>query len=1204
MPEQSWAALTAAGGTAVVRAAGGSTGTHTDAWAGLRRAVAAWFARGDAERERAELDRLDRTAAALTSAPAPDDTTRIRQEAAWQTRFEERLEHLDPAERVRAAEELRTLLAAPPATCPAAPPGTAPAALSALGPTRSSVTGSAGPSAAASSRLSVTGSAGPSTAASSRSSVTGSAGPSAIGSSRSSATGNAASSAPGPLAGAGRSAAGGGTGDSYAGVLVPRLPDEPAHVLAATGGIATQYGRGDLAPYAAAETEAVAALGTWQPVRDTDPLGLGVHRARVGGADASTLPPYVRRDIDDRVRDRLRKAAAWGGLVLLTGDSTAGKSRTALEAARAVLPGHLLLAPPWGADLRVLRPPAGGPAYDRHVLWLDDLEHYLGPGGLEPSLLSALADAGLVVLATLRDERYDTLREAADGADGEGLAGRMAAERGLRVLNMVEPVVVRRLWSDTELDRVAETDDSRLVEAHARHGTHGIAEYLAAGPELLGEWRRAERATTRGGHPRGAALVAAAVDLARIGLIGDLPETLLREVHERYLTALGGPALRPEPYADAVTWATRIRYGVASLLMEGEEENAKRPFDYLVDSVARDPDAPDVPEEVWRTALRQADDRTRPLIAQTASLSGQWALAEEAWRPLVEAGSQQAIVNYASAQLFQMKDLAGIEALLRPLAETGSPVAQLNLGVVLLVRGEADEARAWWLASAEAGLPAAAYNLFRHPGAQKDEQQAETWLRRSAEGGYVPAIRTLATLLHQRGDSGQAEPWWRRAAMAGDTEAMYVFGHLLRLRGDDQAELWLCRAAERGHDRAAEILGNAAEERGDLADAEKWWRMAAEAGNAEAANELGVLLSRRGDQAEGAVWYAKGAEAGHRVAMFNFGAWLADRGDLDEAKKWHRRAGEAGYLGSFNNLGALHRADGDLGLAEEMFRRAATGGDIKARLNLIGLLIEDDRSSEARTLLLELLSAPDNTEEIYSYVAVVRQAGMTHVVRTLLRWMADTGRIDAAHNLGTQYFIDGNLDEAARWWRVSAPAFSVSAFNLSRLLSDRGETEEAASWLRQAADAGHPQAALEVADQLIDFARPDRGAERLRPIAGERPEAAFLLGLLLLTGPSDHEEGEQWWHRAAQEADAKTSFGFASYLAKRGGDHAHVEFWCRKAAEAGHPRAALNLGAMLADRGQTEEAEAWLATAVTRGLDGAAELLARVREFLPRPKTS
>ncbi|PIM68481.1 hypothetical protein CTU88_30725 [Streptomyces sp. JV178] len=1195
MPEQSWAALTAAGGTAVVRAAGGGTGTPTDAWAGLRRAVAAWFARGDAERERAELDRLDRTAAALTPAPAPDDGTRIRQEAAWQTRFEERLEHLDPAERVRAAEELRTLLAAPPVTGPAAP--------SASGPTWPSASGPAAPSASGPIQPSASGPAAPSASGPIQPSASGPAAPPVTGSAQPSATAPAAPSAFASIAGADRSVARGGTGDPYAGVLVPRLPAGPAHVLAATGGIATQYGRGDLASYPAADATAVAALGAWLPVRDTDPLGLGVHRARVGGADASTLPPYVRRDIDDQVRDRLREAAGSGGLVLLTGDSTAGKSRTALEAARAVLPGHLLLAPPWGADLRVLRPPAGGPAYDRHVLWLDDLEHYLGPGGLEPSLLSALTDAGLVVLATLRDERYDSLREAADGADGEGLAGRMAAERGLRVLNMVEPVVVRRLWSDTELDRVAEVDDSRLAEAHARHGTHGIAEYLAAGPELLGEWRRAERATTRGGHPRGAALVAAAVDLARIGLIGDLPETLLREVHERYLTALGGPALRPEPYADAVTWATRIRYGVASLLMEGEEQNTKRPFDYLVDSVARDPAAPDVPEAVWRTALRQADDRTRPLIAQTASFSGQWEIAEEAWRPLADTEDEEAVLNYTSAQLFLGRDPAAIEARLRPLAEGGSVVAQLNLAAVLMMRDKEDEAATWWRSAADAGLALAAFNLYlRHRAAGEDEQ-TETWLRRAAEGGYVAAVTTLGTLLYERGDHAGAEPWWKAAAMVGDVDAAYAYGHLLRLRGDDQAEPWLRRAAERGHERAAEILGKAADERGDLVEAEKWWRAAAEAGNAEAANQLGALLSKRGDRAEGATWYAKGAEAGHEVAMFNLAEWLKREGDRDGAKEWHRRAGDAGWVQSLNNLGAIHRAEGDLDAAEKMFRRAAQAGDVKGRLNLIGLLIEAGRTEEPRALLLDLLGDPDNTEEIFTYVAVVRDAGMTLVVRTLLRWMADTGRIDAAHNLGTQYYIEGNAEEAERWWRLSAPTLPVSAYNLSRLFSDRDE-DEAASWLVKAADAGHTQAVLELADEFLASGRPGLAEERLRPLAEENPEAAFLLGVALLAAPGDHAEAGRWWRRAEQEADADTAFDFAGYLAERGGEAEHVAFWCRRAAEAGHPRAALNLGAMLANEGQVEEAEAWLATAVARGLDDAAEPLAQVREFLTRQETS
>jgi hypothetical protein len=98
-------ALAAAGGTAVVQAAG------KDAWAGFRGRVAKWFGRGDIGREQVTLERLDRTAAALAAA-RPGEVERVRagQEASWQTMFELLLESLDGEEQQRAANELRDLL--------------------------------------------------------------------------------------------------------------------------------------------------------------------------------------------------------------------------------------------------------------------------------------------------------------------------------------------------------------------------------------------------------------------------------------------------------------------------------------------------------------------------------------------------------------------------------------------------------------------------------------------------------------------------------------------------------------------------------------------------------------------------------------------------------------------------------------------------------------------------------------------------------------------------------------------------------------------------------------------------------------------------------------------------------------------------------------------------------------------------------------
>ncbi|MFC8146557.1 hypothetical protein ACFUKV_33185 [Streptomyces paradoxus] len=97
-------ALAAASGTAVVQAAG------TDVWAEVRQRVARLFGHGDIERERAELERLDQTAATL-EATANDEVerVRVRQEASWQTRFELLLESLDELEQERVAAELRAL---------------------------------------------------------------------------------------------------------------------------------------------------------------------------------------------------------------------------------------------------------------------------------------------------------------------------------------------------------------------------------------------------------------------------------------------------------------------------------------------------------------------------------------------------------------------------------------------------------------------------------------------------------------------------------------------------------------------------------------------------------------------------------------------------------------------------------------------------------------------------------------------------------------------------------------------------------------------------------------------------------------------------------------------------------------------------------------------------------------------------------------
>ncbi|RSN18742.1 hypothetical protein DMH25_00330 [Streptomyces sp. WAC 01325] len=111
MLEAALAAMAAAGGTAVVQSAG------TDTWRGFRPRAARLAGRGDQARETAELQRLDRSAAALevasTDDPQATEHTRIAQEASWQNRFEALLESTsDPQERTRLVESPVELAAA------------------------------------------------------------------------------------------------------------------------------------------------------------------------------------------------------------------------------------------------------------------------------------------------------------------------------------------------------------------------------------------------------------------------------------------------------------------------------------------------------------------------------------------------------------------------------------------------------------------------------------------------------------------------------------------------------------------------------------------------------------------------------------------------------------------------------------------------------------------------------------------------------------------------------------------------------------------------------------------------------------------------------------------------------------------------------------------------------------------------------------
>ena len=376
-----------------------------------------------------------------------------------------------------------------------------------------------------------------------------------------------------------------GVAQQYSGMTAAALGAAGLAVL----GVVTERGRAQLG------TSPPAGLAMMRVSRLADPLRLGVHRAEA--LDGSQVPPFVARDLLPDLVEALHK----GGFVLVVGDSTAGKTRLAYEAMRVCLPSHVCVVPD-GPD--TLRAALTAAKVNRpSVLWLDDLERYLGVGGLTRTDITDLT-LNTVVLATMRTAERDRLSHRHDATRDH--LDRGLARAGRELLDVVTTELhLDRMWSGHELAAAARTPDPRITRAVVTADRHGIAEQLAAGPDLARELRDGWDT-----HARGAALVTAAVDLRRAGYHRPAPLEALRTLHESYLR----PGTRPEPWEAALSWATQPLHGTSSLLEPADDGYLA--FDYLLDR-----DDP-LPAAVWDTVLEFASPMTLVEVAAEAEFRG------------------------------------------------------------------------------------------------------------------------------------------------------------------------------------------------------------------------------------------------------------------------------------------------------------------------------------------------------------------------------------------------------------------------------------------------------------------------------------------------------------------------------------------------------------------------------------------------------
>lgn len=602
----------------------------------------------------------------------------------------------------------------------------------------------------------------------------------------------------------------------------------------------------------------------WPQIWDADPITLGVRACRSTEGESS-LPPYVPRDAD-RPEDRIFGESA---LIVITGGHLSGKTRTAWEylGRPQVLPDDTrIYAPAPGTDLRGLPGLLRG-RDGRYVLWLDELEGYLGEHGLDATLLSQLSALRVQVLATMRDDLYDEHRF------GGGPAS--------RVLSRAVTVELGAHWSrtETELLTLASADDPRLADALKWRGDHSVPQYLAVGPELRDLWRRAAR--PGGPHPRGHLLVRAAIDLVLCGVTGDIPVALLEKACGAYGTDAKAEAER-EPSEEAFAWAAERRHGVTGLLVRGGEEGTWHAYGSLVADALRERRMLEVPVAVWRCALEKTDNDAdvHRSVRRVAHL---------VFAPKAEDGNVEAMHMMGLLGEDAEDEAAALEWFRRA-ADAGKVELSGRVGELLFRRGKTGESLPYLRTAAERDPIGDEVRLL----GEAHLALAERWLEQAADRGDAEAAHRLGDVLLGRGDIKIAEHYYLKAERRGYAPVARSVGLLALLTGaHETAEVYLRRAADAG-DEAARLLSLVHVVPEALDDAESSFHDSLDAYPLDAAH-LGVVLEKKGLLDEARAQYEKAYEHGDPYGAFRMAALLHRQGAEEEATAWYQKAADLGH---------------------------------------------------------------------------------------------------------------------------------------------------------------------------------------------------------------------------------------------------------------------------------------------------------------------
>jgi tetratricopeptide (TPR) repeat protein len=965
--------------------------------------------------------------------------------------------------------------------------------------------------------------------------------------------------------------------------------------------------------------------GSLPRVRDVDMHDLGVSRVKAG--ERTTADPYVRRSVDDQLDVALRATR----FLLIVGSSKSGKSRTAFELLLRNTPAARVIVPRCDTTAAAVLASLSSDLAPEGVIWLDDLDRYMGHHGLDLQLLRQLQrhDPRITIVATIQSKRRNDLLAR------PGEAGRRARV----VLESAHTYVLDRLATAAEL-----TEAQRLYPLEEFSPDRGIAEQLISAPLLEQRYDDASES-----HPAGWALVQAVIDWRRVGMIRPISEAALRKLFGLYLASVR-PDLDDtnERWRAALKWARAPVAGRLALVERTVDASARAysAFDYIIARADGSAGAASraVPAFMWTFALNHASNpelltigfeastRSEPSFAVEAltrvhtstddaeerasaaiglseleELAGNWDAAQRLLEEAAESGVPDLAwdAGLLRAELaLRMGDVVGAHALidevLRGAEPEGLPHAQAVLGAILISLGEVDEARRTLERVARCDDPTASAharsNLSRLLLLEGDYDGALSMLE---EVGDSPEVVMLTQLIRAERlavkDPIHARALLEAAVNTADRRfapfAQLELGRVLLASGDFEEARCLFEKVEACADPALRQVGrlNGAlilAARGDVDGAISQLRKSLDSALPLIVpilqSRLGALLLTRGDLAGATPLLEAAAASGYPLAAVPAQECLAqhalNQGQIGQARTLLERAAASTHASPLAKaiLGEILLSSGDVVGARPLLEAAAVSVTeevaTRAQARLATLLLSQGEVGPARALL-ERATASAHPSPV---------ALLTFGEFLLL----EEGDVAAARPL---------LEAAAA--SSNPPAVAAAQQRLAALLMDRGDFNAARPLLEASVHSGIPivvpRAQVLLGALLIRAGEKAAGAKLLETAAnqafGNVPAVQLEIGSLLTTVgfsamalPLLEEAAVSGDEKVGAIARANMGRAFAA-----NGDFAAARPLLEEAARSIDPKLAslaqTDLGWILAQFGEMAEARRLLTNAAESG---------------------